>query len=118
MYKKVCTECELKFETTDPEITLCYYCYAVSNIADLVEEQREEDERNRKEYRAFQKNECDDCTDPDLYADDEERQAAEDFEQENLDREAFHQEQLEEEDNDESSGWTDLGNPGGTTFCW
>jgi hypothetical protein len=36
----------------------------------------------------------------------------EDAEDSRLENEAFTQ------DNDESSGWTDLGNRGGTTFCY
>jgi hypothetical protein len=32
--------------------------------------------------------------------------------------EVYAQEDVERADNDDSSGSTDLGNPGGTTFCW
>jgi hypothetical protein len=112
-----CQICKREIETTSAVRgeNVCYDCFGDGSYqAELENEQYQ----NRKEHLAFRKNECDDCTDPALYADDEDRQAWEDAEDNRLWTEAFHQEQLEQADNDESSGSTDLGNRGGTTFCW
>jgi len=47
-----------------------------------------------------------------------ERWTYEAIEDERLESEAFHQEILEQEDNEFPSDWTDLDNPGGTKFCY
>ena len=116
---KRCSICTQEFVGSNfSKTSLCKECLADERDQQILDDDWDEYYQNRAEHVAFRKNECDDCTDPALYADQEERQASEDAEGELLDREAFHQEQLEQEDNDESSGSTDLGNPGGTTFCW
>jgi hypothetical protein len=46
------------------------------------------------------------------------RWEAEDAEDERAWDDVYRQEQRDREDNEPPSGWTDLGNPGGPTFCY
>ena len=57
-------------------------------------------------------------TDENEWREAKERWVYEGIEDERLLTEAFHQELLEQDDNGHGSGWTDLGNPGGTKFCY
>ncbi len=56
--------------------------------------------------------------DREKWQEEKERWVWESAEDERLLSEAFHQEQMEREDNEPPSGSTNLGNPGGTTFCY
>lgn len=73
---------------------------------------KEEDEhyQNREEHLAFRKNFCDDRPPS---SEDEDSQSYLEAE----DEIAMMNEEFDQ-DNDESSGSTDLGNRGGTTFCF
>ena len=100
VYTRKCRICKREIETSAvKDGNVCYDCVEDGSYRAEAEN---EHYQNRKEYLAFRKNECDDSTDPALYADDEERQVWEDAEDERLLTEAFHQEQLEQEDKEEN----------------
>ena len=112
---KTCTICKKEFECTNEEFLVCFGCIMDGSYQKAVNKEMDEQEKNRQDCVEFRKNKCDDDTNPDLYKD---REAYEDAEDERLWQEVFDQELAEREDNGPSSGSTDLGNRGGTTFCY
>lgn len=100
MYVKKCIVCKETFETTNEYLRVCQDCQMDGSLDRMIEEQEAEEDQNRREHQAFREKYCDDNPPRDY------------------DEEAFDQEQLDRDDNGPDSGWTDLGNPGGTTFCW
>jgi hypothetical protein len=118
-YTFTCTVCKRQFRSENPKEAACEICIMDGSYqAKLDREAEAEHFENRREHLAFLKNSCDDGADPSLYEEDEGLLPYEDDEAERMWDEAYDQEEAEREDNGPTSGSTDLGNPGGTTFCY